>query len=65
MSFNLIEWFQLRNIRKEQQQTNDLLDQIWLQGLTPAERAREQSERAAYVESQSTWLNRCKANWNK
>ncbi len=65
MSFNLIEWFQLNNIRNRQEQTNELLEQIRRQGLTPVERAKEDSQEDRYAKSQSTWLGRCKANWNR
>jgi hypothetical protein len=44
---SLIEFFQLRNIRQQQEQTNDLLEQIRRQGLTPAERIAEDLQRKA------------------
>jgi hypothetical protein len=41
----LIEYFQLRNIREQQEHTNELLEQIRRQGLTPMERHKEDAER--------------------
>jgi hypothetical protein len=61
---SLIEFFQLRSIRAQQEETNELLEQIRRQGLGPAQRAREDqedAERAAIA--RENWLQRCKRNW--
>jgi hypothetical protein len=43
---SLIEFFQLRNIRKQQEQTNELLEQIRRLQLTPEQRAQEDQDEA-------------------
>ena len=41
------EWWQLNNLQRQQRRTNDLLEQIRRQGLTPEQRAFEDAQRAA------------------
>jgi hypothetical protein len=55
---NLVEFFQLRNIRQQQEQTNELLEQIRRLQLTPIDRIAEDRQRAAEAKAEAARANR-------
>jgi hypothetical protein len=52
----LIGWLQLNDLREQQEQTNELLDQIRRQGLSQAERNKEDADRAK--KAKQDWKSR-------
>lgn len=55
---DLVEFFQLRNIRQQQEQTNELLEKIRRLQLTPAQRDAEDRQREAETEAELVRANR-------
>jgi chemotaxis response regulator CheB len=55
---DLIEVFQLRNIRQQQEQTNELLEKIRRLQLTPAQRDAEDRQREVEKKAEAERANR-------
>jgi hypothetical protein len=58
INMDLVEFFQLRSIRQQQAQTNELLEKIRRLQLTPAQRVAEDRQREADANAEEAQANR-------